>query len=270
MGLLITVFEISGNQPVISRVSRHDKHISFGTSLQSFPPTSRQSAHSAASSGFLSLLGSPQPSYYVKPITVSNSFPSSPLQPLTSGHEIPTAVIHSDIESLQGSPSSGMSRQQKAAAGDSGLQSFQEWLQTHNVHAQGTLKRDKIAHIAARPEKKLRSIRSSHYAVSNVGGGVELTIPALLHTDGSCTSSICSEYLSKTEKMFFDKYVGKTVAAEEKFGQILNGTCRFINGAGRYPIALASFPGSGNTWVRGLLEKATGICTGMVNITCDI
>ena len=128
MGLLITVFEIGSDQPVISRVSRHDKHISFGTSLQSFPPTSRQSAHSAASSGFLSQLGSPQPSYYVKPITVSNGFPSSPLQPLTSGHEIPTAVIHSDIESLQGSPSSSMSRQQKAAAGDSGLQSFQEWL----------------------------------------------------------------------------------------------------------------------------------------------
>ena len=28
-------------------------------------------------------------------------------------------------------------------------------------------------------------------------------------------------------------------------------------------MALASFPGSGNTWVRGLLETATGICTGI-------
>ena len=27
-------------------------------------------------------------------------------------------------------------------------------------------------------------------------------------------------------------------------------------------MALASFPGSGNTRVRGLLEKATGVCTG--------
>ena len=30
-------------------------------------------------------------------------------------------------------------------------------------------------------------------------------------------------------------------------------------------MALASFPGSGNTCVRGLLEKATGICTGEIS-----
>ena len=36
---------------------------------------------------------------------------------------------------------------------------------------------------------------------------------------------------------------------------------------GRDPVALTSFPGSGNTWVRGLLEKATGVCTGTVY--CD-
>ena len=39
-------------------------------------------------------------------------------------------------------------------------------------------------------------------------------------------------------------------------------TCRFIDGDRRAPVALASFPGSGNTWVRVLLEKATGVCTG--------
>jgi hypothetical protein len=32
-------------------------------------------------------------------------------------------------------------------------------------------------------------------------------------------------------------------------------------------VALISFPGSGNTWIRGLLEKATGICTG--SVYCD-
>ena len=40
------------------------------------------------------------------------------------------------------------------------------------------------------------------------------------------------------------------------------GPCHFINGSRRAPVALASFPGSGNTWVRGLLEMATGVCTG--------
>ena len=42
----------------------------------------------------------------------------------------------------------------------------------------------------------------------------------------------------------------------------MHGECRFMKGEGRAAVALASLPGSGNTWVRGLLEKATGICTG--------
>ena len=44
----------------------------------------------------------------------------------------------------------------------------------------------------------------------------------------------------------------------------INGQCRFMNGTGRAAVALASFPGSGNTWVRQLLEQATGVCTGKV------
>ncbi len=40
------------------------------------------------------------------------------------------------------------------------------------------------------------------------------------------------------------------------------GECHFMNGSSRSAVALASFPGSGNTWARGLLERATGVCTG--------
>ncbi len=40
------------------------------------------------------------------------------------------------------------------------------------------------------------------------------------------------------------------------------GECHFMNGRSRSAVALASFPGSGNTWARGLLERATGVCTG--------
>lgn len=40
-----------------------------------------------------------------------------------------------------------------------------------------------------------------------------------------------------------------------------------MDGQDRVPVALVSVPGSGNTWTRGLLEKATGICTG--SIYCD-
>ncbi len=39
--------------------------------------------------------------------------------------------------------------------------------------------------------------------------------------------------------------------------------CRLMNGTNRGAVALVSLPGSGNTWVRGLLEQATGVCTGL-------
>ncbi len=40
-----------------------------------------------------------------------------------------------------------------------------------------------------------------------------------------------------------------------------------MNGTGRSAVALVSYPGSGNTWLRGLLEQVTGICTGTYGIT---
>ena len=35
-----------------------------------------------------------------------------------------------------------------------------------------------------------------------------------------------------------------------------------MNGKKRQTVVLASYPGSGNTWTRELLESTTGICTG--------
>ncbi len=45
---------------------------------------------------------------------------------------------------------------------------------------------------------------------------------------------------------------------------LTSGDCRFMNGSGRGVTGLVSFPGSGNTWVRELLQTVTGICTGTV------
>ena len=72
-----------------------------------------------------------------------------------------------------------------------------------------------------------------------------------------CNDSVCSEYLTPRELVVFNR-CNKRI---EGF-QANVGPCHFLNITGRQPIALASFPGSGNTWVRGLLEKTTGICTG--------
>lgn len=92
------------------------------------------------------------------------------------------------------------------------------------------------------------------------------TIPPVDVTDFKCADKICMEYLSEVDQDQFTMCVQRTVAKKDRIGQILpnfNATCRFQNGTYRHPVALASFPGSGNTWLRGLLQKTTGICTGV-------
>ena len=86
-----------------------------------------------------------------------------------------------------------------------------------------------------------------------------------LSARGPCADSLCLEYLSKSERREFDKCTSKGVSLSKKrfkSATLSNGICHFVNGAGRRRVALASFPGSGNTWVRGLLEMTSGICTG--------
>ena len=66
---------------------------------------------------------------------------------------------------------------------------------------------------------------------------------------------ICTQYLLPADYFWLRN-------TTKKFQNFPYGECRFMNGTNRAPVALVSFPGSGNTWVRGLLEQATGICTG--------
>ena len=79
------------------------------------------------------------------------------------------------------------------------------------------------------------------------------------------TDVFCRTRLSPTEDQQFSKCTDKCERQMQKFGTVKNGSCRFLDGRGRLPVALASFPGSGNTWMRGLLEKVTGVCTGNVS-----
>ena len=78
-----------------------------------------------------------------------------------------------------------------------------------------------------------------------------------------CNDPLCTQYLSKEELAMF-----RDCTKHLQRSPTNNGTCRFLNGTARHKVALASFPGSGNTWVRGLLEKVTGICTGMYIRSC--
>ena len=95
-----------------------------------------------------------------------------------------------------------------------------------------------------------------------------------------CSDPLCTNFLSERDLGNFTACRRRTQAAYSKrsaktakaaqAAQALSSNqpaprfseCRFMNGSGRNPVGLVSFPGSGNTWVRGLLQKATGICTG--------
>lgn len=72
----------------------------------------------------------------------------------------------------------------------------------------------------------------------------------------------CRDFLTKfDQRMYHDcysrvrKFLGPNVTIPD------NG-CRFLPNQSRNAVALASFPGSGNTWLRTLIESTIGLCTG--------
>lgn len=99
-----------------------------------------------------------------------------------------------------------------------------------------------------------------------------------------CSDQLCTSFLSERDlgnftsckrrtEAAYSKKIAKAKKAQASSATHLaarfshgvlqaSGECQFMNGSGRSPVGLVSFPGSGNTWVRGLLQKATGICTG--------
>ena len=82
----------------------------------------------------------------------------------------------------------------------------------------------------------------------------------------STVSPPCLSYLSEQERAVYHECRKKTAKwLRERRGNSCQ--CSFINGTGLPSVALVSLPGSGNTWVRGLLEKATGVCSG--SVFCD-
>ena len=85
-------------------------------------------------------------------------------------------------------------------------------------------------------------------------------------SSGVCIKDNCLEYLSPAEKLTVNmcerESIMKNIGAK-----IEKGSCNFLSDRRRRAVALSSTEGSGNTWLRGLLEKATGICTGFC--CCD-
>ena len=112
------------------------------------------------------------------------------------------------------------------------------------------------------------------YQKRNLQSNKELSTTESSNHSGSrvshpCNEPYCLDYLSETDKIIYSKCVSKTVTRlmlsipEEQLGC----KCGFRDSKRSKLTALVSLPGSGNTWIRGLLQKATGLCTG--SIYCD-
>lgn len=87
------------------------------------------------------------------------------------------------------------------------------------------------------------------------------SISAVMKGSYQCQREYCTEFLSQRDYWMHFSCTDR-VQKNNDLASLPDGRCHFMDGTRRAPVAIASFPGSGNTWVRGLLEKATGICTG--------
>ena len=88
------------------------------------------------------------------------------------------------------------------------------------------------------------------------------SLVAPFFSKGGCNDQLCSNFLTENDLQHFKRCFTKAKLLTE----MEDYNCHFINSI-RGPCALASLPGSGNSWVRGLLQNITGICTG--GIYCD-
>ena len=88
-----------------------------------------------------------------------------------------------------------------------------------------------------------------------------VTVISLLHSVSCQTvekDSLCQVHLPKLD--FSSE--GETYQIWVNDSQCSHFTTRFTKKYSLDPLALVSFPGSGNTWLRYLIEGATGVFTG--------
>ena len=80
-------------------------------------------------------------------------------------------------------------------------------------------------------------------------------------------ASMCTEFLPSQEKQLFKSCTARS-GKWRNYGKGYSYChCQFMNTTSHNRVAILSLPGSGNTWLRGLLEKASGVCTG--SYACD-
>ena len=108
--------------------------------------------------------------------------------------------------------------------------------------------------------KQMNNTMSSH--LEHKGG-----LLRNISVNANCRNKWCISLIPSNHRHYYTSCEAMTYRRTSVDPSTIPQRCTFMDGQGRVPVALVSVPGSGNTWVRGLLEKATGICTG--SIYCD-
>lgn len=111
-------------------------------------------------------------------------------------------------------------------------------------------------------KRSVQASKLSEWIHSNLIGLRSAEDPGICNKDAACRG-----YLTGRARESYAQCMARVKKYSHSKTAKDNG-CHFIDGKRRGITALASFPGSGNTWVRTLLEKATGVCTG--SYACDM
>lgn len=90
----------------------------------------------------------------------------------------------------------------------------------------------------------------------------------------SCDELPCRSLMRPTDRDRYETCIRSSLERlrdrgfkHTKQGELSHSRCRLLTNSSRLPVFLASAPGSGNTWLRALLENVTELCTG--SVYCD-
>ena len=109
------------------------------------------------------------------------------------------------------------------------------------------------------PSKNIKNVTTTPMKFVGIWDKLNTTgLPMPNVEQGKCADVLCSEFVAESNLI-----CAKMVKVQP--AQRIIPRCRFQNGSLKPVVVLLSFPGSGNTWTRQLLEMSTGICTGMYN-----
>ena len=133
-----------------------------------------------------------------------------------------------------------------------------------------------LAHVGRILQSKILLQSNPNYSVKDnrEDSGVDRAPPVWANVE-KCDDLLCKKYLTEEERGLYNHCVKETnkhpklTRAEGLLKEENPTPCTFYNGTGKKGTSLlVSYQGSGNTWVRGLLQQVTGVCAG--SHVCDV